>query len=72
MATIRNIKKIIKTEDDSVSHYDVNYENFVVVVRPEELEGDDSYENIVAVATPKANEIEAAEESFLAEDVEPA
>ena len=60
MATVLSVVKITKTEDDSLSHFDVNYnEGFVVVVKPEELEDVNDVAEILSVAAPKAAAIEA-------------
>lgn len=72
MAVLNSIQKIIRTDDTTRFHYDVSYEGFVVVVKPEEIEGDHTHENILAVAAPKAAEIEASLTlRFTSETIEP-
>lgn len=70
MATVKSVVKITKTADDSLDHYDVNYEEgFVVVVRPEELTDQNDISEVLAKAAPKATEIESLTPTTASEEV---
>lgn len=67
MAILLNIIRITKIEDDSLDHYDVNYEGFVVIVKPNELPESHNSDDILEVASVKATTIEAATPVFESE-----
>lgn len=64
MAELKSVVAITNLEDDSIHHYDVNYEGFVVSIRPDEVPESPTRDQIIAASAAKVAEIEATEPEF--------